>query len=152
MLIVYEVELTVGTTTVGVTAGGTTTANIASTLSVRITSQTAFQANISFSFRRQQSGLSVTTTALLAASSTPSGYFYQKVEYTADPHDSKIETMHPSDTRMSSWGPVTFTIGSAATAFPMAIFQAIGPVVIKTTLTSSQSASPYLPFRLKVSC
>lgn len=151
MFVVYEVELAVGTTSVGVTAGGTTTANIASTLSVRIPSQTAFQADISLSFR-QQSGLSVTTTALLAASSTPSGYFCQKVEYTADPHDSKIETMHPSDTRMSSWGPVTFTIGSAATAFPMAIFQAIGPVVIKTTLTSSQSVSPYPTSRLKVSC
>ncbi|KAJ7319231.1 polysaccharide lyase family 4 protein [Mycena albidolilacea] len=102
----YEVELAVGTTTVGVTAGGTTTANIASTLSLPAT----------------------TIWTLGDYDGTPRGFL------NAD----KIETMHPSDTRMSSWGPVTFTIGSSATAFPMAIFQAIGPVVIKTTLTSSQ--------------
>ncbi|KAJ7150310.1 polysaccharide lyase family 4 protein [Mycena filopes] len=50
----------------------------------------------------------------------------------------KIETMHPSDSRMSSWGPITFAVGSAVNQFPMAIFQAIGPVTITFTLTSAQ--------------
>ncbi|KAF7296020.1 Polysaccharide lyase family 4 protein [Mycena kentingensis (nom. inval.)] len=50
----------------------------------------------------------------------------------------KIETMHPSDARMSSWGPATFTVGSAVSTLPMAIFQAIGALTIRSTLTSSQ--------------
>ncbi|KAJ8519003.1 hypothetical protein ONZ45_g3996 [Pleurotus djamor] len=38
----------------------------------------------------------------------------------------KIEKMHPSDSRMSSWGPLTFTIGSSSTSdFPMAQFKAV---------------------------
>ncbi|KAF8964176.1 putative rhamnogalacturonate lyase A [Flammula alnicola] len=38
----------------------------------------------------------------------------------------KIQIMHPSDTRMSSWGPVTFTIGSSsASSFPMAQFKEV---------------------------
>ncbi|TEB39741.1 hypothetical protein FA13DRAFT_1703960 [Coprinellus micaceus] len=36
----------------------------------------------------------------------------------------KIETMHPSDSRMSNWGPITFTIGSSSEgSFPMAQFK-----------------------------
>ncbi|KAF9561420.1 rhamnogalacturonase B [Agrocybe pediades] len=50
----------------------------------------------------------------------------------------KIETMHPSDSRMSSWGPVTFNVGSSASSFPLAIFKTIGPVTIKFSLSSSQ--------------
>ncbi|KAK7464908.1 hypothetical protein VKT23_006116 [Stygiomarasmius scandens] len=37
-----------------------------------------------------------------------------------------IEHMHPSDSRMASWGPVTFTIGADdESAFPMAQFLAV---------------------------
>ncbi|KAF5382448.1 hypothetical protein D9615_003008 [Tricholomella constricta] len=36
----------------------------------------------------------------------------------------KIETMHPSDSRMGKWGPITFTIGSSSVgSFPMAQFK-----------------------------
>ncbi|KAJ7148954.1 polysaccharide lyase family 4 protein [Mycena crocata] len=101
----YEVELAVGTSSVGVSAGGTTTANIASSLS-----------------------LPTMIWSIGDYDGTPRGFL------NAD----KIETMHPSDSRMSSWGPVTFTVGSAATSLPMAIFQAIGPLTLRTTLTSSQ--------------
>ncbi|KAJ6557340.1 polysaccharide lyase family 4 protein [Mycena vulgaris] len=61
----------------------------------------------------------------------------------------KIQTMHPSDTRMSSWGPVTYTIGSsAATAFPMAQFKAVnGPTTIKWTATSAQIGARTLRIR-----
>ncbi|KAK0232445.1 polysaccharide lyase family 4 protein [Armillaria nabsnona] len=45
-----------------------------------------------------------------------------------------IETMHPSDSRMSDWGPVTFTIGNNVDTFPMAIFKAT--VTVKFTLSS----------------
>ncbi|KAF7365358.1 Polysaccharide lyase family 4 protein [Mycena venus] len=61
----------------------------------------------------------------------------------------KIETMHPSDTRMSSWGPVTFTVGSsAASSFPMAQFKAVNnPTTIKWTATSSQIGARTLRIR-----
>lgn len=39
---------------------------------------------------------------------------------------------------MSSWGPVTFTVGSSISSFPMAIFKAVGALTLKSTLTSSQ--------------
>ncbi|KAJ7645492.1 polysaccharide lyase family 4 protein [Mycena polygramma] len=70
---------------------------------------------------------------------TPSGFL------NAD----KIETMHPSDTRMSSWGPVTYTVGSsAATAFPMAQFKAVNnPTTIKWTATSAQIGARTLRIR-----
>jgi len=50
--------------------------------------------------------------------------------------------MHPSDARMASWGPLTYTVGSSAlTDFPMAIFQGLNdPVTISFTLTSAQAS------------
>ncbi|KAJ7212257.1 Rhamnogalacturonase B, N-terminal-domain-containing protein [Mycena pura] len=51
----------------------------------------------------------------------------------------KIQMMHPSDTRMSSWGPVSFTVGSSSvSAFPMAQFKDVNnPTTIHWTPTSS---------------
>lgn len=70
---------------------------------------------------------------------TPSGFL------NAD----KIETMHPSDSRMSSWGPVTYTIGSSsASSFPMAQFVNVNnPTTIKWTATSSQIGARTLRIR-----
>ncbi|KAF8607464.1 hypothetical protein BDV93DRAFT_468241 [Ceratobasidium sp. AG-I] len=70
---------------------------------------------------------------------TPSGFL------NAD----KIETMHPSDSRMSSWGPVTYTIGSSsASSFPMAQFVAVNnPTTIKWTATSAQIGARTLRIR-----
>lgn len=42
---------------------------------------------------------------------------------------------------MSSWGPITYTVGSSPSAFPMAIFKAIGAVTVKFTLTSAQTGA-----------
>ncbi|KAF8660756.1 hypothetical protein AX16_001550 [Volvariella volvacea WC 439] len=53
----------------------------------------------------------------------------------------KIETIHPSDSRMSNWGPITFTVGNSIGSFPMAIFKTIGPVRIRFTLSSSQGGA-----------
>ncbi|KAF8156936.1 rhamnogalacturonase B [Crassisporium funariophilum] len=53
-------------------------------------------------------------------------------------NSDKIENMHPSDSRMSSWGPVTFTVGSPISSFPMALFKAVGSVTIRFTATSAQ--------------
>ncbi|RAL13711.1 putative rhamnogalacturonase B [Aspergillus homomorphus CBS 101889] len=54
--------------------------------------------------------------------------------------------MHPSDSRMSSWGPLTYTVGSSAlTDFPMAVFKSVNnPVTIKFTATSSQTGAATL--------
>ncbi|CAE6364091.1 unnamed protein product [Rhizoctonia solani] len=70
---------------------------------------------------------------------TPSGFL------NAD----KFETMHPSDSRMSSWSPVTYTIGSSsASSFPMAQFIAVNnPTTIKWTATSSQIGTRTLRIR-----
>ncbi|KAF9257512.1 hypothetical protein L218DRAFT_110983 [Marasmius fiardii PR-910] len=60
----------------------------------------------------------------------------------------KIQTMHPSDTRMSSWGPITFTIGSSASQFPMAQFKDVNnPTTIRWTATSSQIGARTLRIR-----
>ncbi|KAH8590590.1 Rhamnogalacturonase B, N-terminal-domain-containing protein [Bisporella sp. PMI_857] len=49
--------------------------------------------------------------------------------------------MHPSDSRMSSWGPLTYTVGSSALSdFPMAVFKGLNdPVTIQVTLTAAQA-------------
>jgi rhamnogalacturonan endolyase len=55
----------------------------------------------------------------------------------------KQQRMHPSDTRMDTWVPVTYTIGSSSVgAFPMALFKSINdPVTIKFTLSAAPGAT-----------
>jgi rhamnogalacturonan endolyase len=64
---------------------------------------------------------------------TPSGFL------NAD----KVTYMHPSDARMSSWGPVTFTVGTSSAAnFPAYQWKAENnPTTIKFSLTSAQVAA-----------
>ncbi|KAF9883932.1 hypothetical protein FE257_002675 [Aspergillus nanangensis] len=54
--------------------------------------------------------------------------------------------MHPSDSRMSSWGPVTYTVGSSSVGdFPMALFKSVNnPVTIKFTATAAQAKAATL--------
>ena len=61
----------------------------------------------------------------------------------------KIETMHPSDSRMGKWGPITYTIGSSSVGqFPMAQFQAVNnPTTIVWTASSSQIGARTLRIR-----
>ncbi|KAG8911419.1 hypothetical protein FRC02_006624 [Tulasnella sp. 418] len=58
----------------------------------------------------------------------------------------KIERAHPSDPSMSSWGPLTYTVGSSAwSAFPMAQIKSVNnPTTIKFTLSSSQTGAAKL--------
>ncbi|CAI4213393.1 unnamed protein product [Parascedosporium putredinis] len=55
----------------------------------------------------------------------------------------KFLRMHPSDSRMESWGPLTYTAGSSATKdFPMAIFKSVNnPTTVKFTLSSAPGAA-----------
>ncbi|CAE7162621.1 unnamed protein product [Rhizoctonia solani] len=61
----------------------------------------------------------------------------------------KIETMHPSDSRMSTWNATTFTIGSSSPdSFPMAQFIAVNnPTTIVWTADSSQIGARTLRIR-----
>ncbi|CAA7261388.1 unnamed protein product [Cyclocybe aegerita] len=61
----------------------------------------------------------------------------------------KIQTMHPSDSRMGNWGPITYTIGSSsASSFPMAQFKGVNnPTTIKWTASSSQIGARTLRIR-----
>ncbi|KAG8748610.1 hypothetical protein FRC10_000001, partial [Ceratobasidium sp. 414] len=56
------------------------------------------------------------------------------------------EHMHPSDTRMVSWGPFTYTVRtSLLSGFPMAQIKGVNnPTTIKFTLTSSQTGTATL--------
>ncbi|KAK6354617.1 hypothetical protein TWF696_003758 [Orbilia brochopaga] len=102
----YKNELEVASTSVSVSAGGTTSKSISST------------------------------------ESSPS-VVWRVGQFDGQPFELKngnnFLRMHPSDSRMSSWGG-TYTVGSSsANAFPMAIWKSIGgSAVVKFTLSSSQ--------------
>lgn len=106
-MVLYQTEFKVATSTVTVSAGQTTTANIASTFN---TSHTTL---------------------------------FKIGEYDGQPtgfrNADKFLRMHPSDSRMSSWGPLTYTVGSSSLSdFPMAVFKSVNnPVTIKFNLASS---------------
>ncbi|KAK6534029.1 hypothetical protein TWF281_005369 [Arthrobotrys megalospora] len=102
----YKGELEVASSSVSVTAGGTTSKSISST-----------EANPSIVWR-------------------VGNFDGQPFEFK---NGDKFLRMHPSDSRMSSWGG-TYTVGSSsASAFPMAVFKSIGgSAIVKFTLSSSQ--------------
>lgn len=55
---------------------------------------------------------------------------------------TNLNTMHPSDTRNASWGPITFNVGSAASAFPAAQWVAVNnPTTIHFNLAANQVAA-----------
>ena len=68
-------------------------------------------------------------------------------EYDGQPtgfrNADKFLRMHPSDSRMSSWSPLTYTVGSSPLSdFPMAVFQSVSnPVTIRFTLPSAPGAA-----------
>jgi rhamnogalacturonan endolyase len=50
--------------------------------------------------------------------------------------------MHPTDKRMSSWGPLTYTVGSSTlNDVPMAIVKDNNPLTIKFTGTTTAAAT-----------
>ncbi|KAM7186637.1 polysaccharide lyase [Rhypophila sp. PSN 637] len=77
---------------------------------------------------------------------TPRNTLFKIGEYDGQPtgfrNANKILRMHPSDSRMSSWGPLTYTVGSSPLYdFPMAIFQSVNnPVTIRFNLPNAPGA------------
>ncbi|HEU6447071.1 MAG TPA: rhamnogalacturonan lyase B N-terminal domain-containing protein [Verrucomicrobiae bacterium] len=66
---------------------------------------------------------------------------------------SKLITMHPSDARMSNWGPVTFTVGSSSTgSFPAVQFRGDNsPTTIKFNLSSSDASADHT-LKIGITC
>ena len=88
-----------------------------------------------------------TSKSIASTFSTSHTTLFKIGEYDGQPtgfrNADKFLRMHPSDSRMSSWGPLTYTVGSSALSdFPMAIFQTVNnPVTIKFTLSSAPGAA-----------
>ncbi|KAG9126286.1 hypothetical protein FRC07_004097 [Ceratobasidium sp. 392] len=85
--------------------------------------------------------------ASTAASTTPAlriGEFNGRP--TGFRNDDLQEHMHPSDTRMASWGPLTYTVGSSSlSGFPVAQIKEVNnPTTIKFAPTSSQTGAATL--------
>ena len=63
---------------------------------------------------------------------TPSGFL----------NSANLTFMHPSDTRMAHWGPITYTVGSSSAQFPAYTWKAINnPTTVRFTLSSGQIAA-----------
>ncbi|KAK3217490.1 hypothetical protein GRF29_1g3255710 [Pseudopithomyces chartarum] len=103
------------------------------------------------------SSLSVTVRASTSTSSSITGSLpshttlFQIGDYDGRPtsfrNADKFLRMHPSDSRMSSWGPLTYTVGSSSLSdVPMALFKsANAPFTIKRPVEAGvvlQSSNP----------
>ncbi|KAK7451096.1 hypothetical protein VKT23_012772 [Stygiomarasmius scandens] len=87
----------------------------------------------------------VTTSNIASKEANPS-VIWQIGDFDGTPRGflnaDMIETMHPSDSRMHIWGPVTYTVGQQGIGFfPMAIFKDIGAVTIRFALASGQGGA-----------
>lgn len=111
----YQDEFLAATSTVSVSAGKTTTQNIAATNSILTSSHT-------------------TIFKLGDYDGQPTGFRNAALQLR----------MHPSDARMSSWSPGTIS-STATSSFPMAIFKDVNDgQVISFTLSSAVSATATL--------
>ena len=78
---------------------------------------------------------------------TPASPVFRIGTWTGAPTNFKnwanLTSMHPSDTRMASWGPVTYTVGASAVSdFPAYQWKEINnPTTVLFTLSSSQIAA-----------
>ncbi|KAF2709442.1 polysaccharide lyase family 4 protein [Pleomassaria siparia CBS 279.74] len=87
------------------------------------------------------------TTANIAATTSSKTTLFQIGDWDGQPtgfrNADKQARMHPSDSRMSSWGPLTYTVGSSSLdSVPMALFKGVNaPLTIKFTLTAAQAAA-----------
>lgn len=91
-----------------------------------------------------------TSKSIASTWTTPANTIFQIGTWDGQPfgfrNADKFLRMHPSDSRMSNWGPLTYTVGSSAlTDFPMAIFRdQNSPLTIKFTVPASQTGAATL--------
>ncbi|KFA68090.1 hypothetical protein S40285_02552 [Stachybotrys chlorohalonatus IBT 40285] len=88
-----------------------------------------------------------TTSRNIASTMTARNTIWKIGEYDGQPtgfrNADKFLRMHPSDSRMNSWGPLTYTVGSSPlTDMAMAVFKDVyGPQTIRFTLSSIPSGT-----------
>ncbi|KAH8806040.1 Rhamnogalacturonase B, N-terminal-domain-containing protein [Xylogone sp. PMI_703] len=116
-MVLYQDEFKAATATVRVTAQATTTQNIAATNTILTSSHT-------------------TVFKIGDYDGQPTGFR----------NAANQLRMHPSDSRMSSWSPGTYSVGSSSLSnFPMALFKDVNsPQTISFTLSSAISNSATL--------
>jgi rhamnogalacturonan endolyase len=90
-----------------------------------------------------------TATTTLSGSSPANGSLFQIGTIDGTPRGfldaDRIETMHPSDVRMSNWRVATFSATSPASGFPMAMFKAVNsPLTVTFPLSSVPAAGARL--------
>jgi len=96
-----------------------------------------------------------TPLALASTEATPS-LIFRIGEWDGTPsgfmNADKITVMHPTDVRMTPWGPITYTVGvDAPILFPSAEFRLKNsPTTIKFNLAPNQVAD--LTFRIGITC
>lgn len=97
-----------------------------------------------------------TTTKNIASTEANPATLWQIGTFDGTPAgfmNASLQTfMHPSDVRMHVWDPITYTIGSPISSFPMAQFQLVNdPIKISFSLTQSQVVSHRLRIGTTVS-
>jgi rhamnogalacturonan endolyase len=96
-----------------------------------------------------------TNTLNVTSSETAPNYVFKIGEWDGTPNGflnaDKIITMHPSDIRMSQWGPATYTVGDPISTFPMACWQTNNnPVTIQFNLATLPTNN--LTLRFGITC
>jgi rhamnogalacturonan endolyase len=92
-------------------------------------------------------GTTLTGQNINSAWDTPADPVFRIGSWTGAPTGflnwDNLTWMHPSDARMASWGPVTYTVGSSSDGeFPAYQFKEVNnPTTVQFTLTSSQIAA-----------
>jgi len=95
-------------------------------------------------------GTTVLNTITISADPSSTATIWRIGNWDGTPNEflngTLMTYMHPSDVRMSSWGPVTYTVGSSsASSFPAAQFRADNsPTTINFNLTSTQAAAAHV--------
>jgi rhamnogalacturonan endolyase len=111
--------------------------------------QTLYQDELAVATRNVTvtAGSTLTGQNIHSTWTTPASPVFRIGTWTGTPKNFRnwpnLTFMHPSDTRMASWGPVTYTVGSSSdSAFPAYQWKAINnPTTVRFTLSSSQIAA-----------
>lgn len=111
--------------------------------------QTLYQDELAVATRNVTvtAGTTLTGQNIDSAWFTPASPVFRIGTWTGAPTNfrnwANLTFMHPSDTRMASWGPVTYTVGSSSVSdFPAYQWKAINnPTTVRFTLSSGQVAA-----------
>jgi rhamnogalacturonan endolyase len=110
--------------------------------------QTLYQNELAVATRTVtvSAGSTLTGQNIVSTWNTPSALF-RIGNWDGSPTSFKnwynLTSMHPSDTRMSSWGPTTYTVGTSAVGdFPAYQWKGVNnPTTVRFTLTAGQIAA-----------